>query len=124
MEVMESSIATKLDDDCSCNVTTDDLRDTLIECNSESSVIFTTLLVFSTKGGDETASTLANRLSRQVSFSALTIYINGIKAKITSVCSDDCSQSIGRNLDSIGVIVGVVFGAMFLIAVCIIIFIL
>ena len=121
---MESSIATKLDDDCSCNVTTDDLRDTLIECNSESSVIFTTLLVFSTKGGDETASTLANRLSRQVSFSALTIYINGIKAKITSVCSDDCSQSIGRNLDSIGVIVGVVFGAMFLIAVCIIIFIL
>ena len=81
--MVESSIATKLNDDCSCNVTTDDLRDTMIECNSEN-IIFTTLLVFSTESGDETASTLANRLSGQVSFSALTININGYKALITA----------------------------------------
>ena len=81
--MVESSIATKLNDDCSCNVTTDDLRDTMIECNSEN-IIFTTLIVFSTESGDETASTLANRLSGQVSFSALTININGCKALITA----------------------------------------
>ena len=67
---MESSIATE-NDDCSCNVTTDDLRNTLIECISES---FTTLLVFSTESGDEIASILANSLFGQVS-SALTMEV-------------------------------------------------
>ena len=110
--MMESSIATKLNDDCSCNVTTDDLKDTLIECNSEGSMIFTTLLVFSTESGDETASTLANRLSQQVSFSGLAIDINGSEAQITSACSDDCYQSTGRDLDSVGVIIGVFFGGV------------
>ena len=109
---MESSIATKLNDDCSCSVTTDDLKDTLIECNSESSMIFTTLLVFSTESGDETASTLTNRLSQQVSFSALDIDINGSEAQITSACSDDCYQSTGRDLDSVGVNIGVFFGGV------------
>ena len=110
--MMESSIATKLNDDCSCNVTTDDLRDTKIECNSESSMIFTTLLVFSTESGDETASTLANRLSQQVSFSGLAIGINGSEAQITSACIDDCYQSTGHDLDSVGVIIGVFFGGV------------
>ena len=110
--MMESSIATKLNDDCSCSVTTDDLKDTLIECNSESSMIFTTLLVFSTESGDETASTLTNRLSQQVSFSALDIDINGSEAQITSACSDDCYQSTGRDLDSVGVNIGVFFGGV------------
>ena len=90
---MKSSIATKLNNNCSCNVTADDLRDTLIECNSESNMIFTTLLVYSTESGDETASTLANRLSQQVS-SGLAVDINGSEAKITSACSNDCYQSI------------------------------
>ena len=112
VEVMESSIATKLKDDCSCNVTTDDLRDSLIDCNSEISMIFTTLLVFSTESGDETASTLATRLSRQVSFSGLAIGINGSEAQITSACSNDCYQSTGRDLDSVGVIIGVFFGGV------------
>ena len=110
--MMESSIATKLNDDCSCNFTTDDLRDALIECNSESSMIFTTLLVFSTESGDETASTLANRLSQQVSFSALAIGINGSEAQITSACSDDCYQNTGRDKDSVSVIMGVFFGGV------------
>ena len=109
---MESSIATKLNHDCSCDVTTDDLKDTLIECNSESSMIFTTLLVFSTESGDETASTLTNRLSQQVSFSALDIDINGSEAQITSACSDDCYQSTGRDLDSVGINIGVFFGGV------------
>ena len=129
--MMESSIATKLNDDCSCNVTTADLFNTLIKCNSESSMIFTTLLVFSTESGDETASTLANRLSGQVSFSALTIIdINGSEALITSTstssnglftstCSDECCQSKGRDSDSVGTnigvfIGGVIFSAMFI----------
>ena len=111
--MMESSIATKLNDDCSCNFTTGDLRDTLIECNSESSMIFTTLLVFSTESGDETASTLATRLSQQVSFSGLVIGINGSEAQITSACSDDCYQSTGHNnLDSVGIKIGVFFGGV------------
>ena len=109
--MMESSIATKLNDDCLCNVTTDDLRDTQIECNSESSMIFTTLLVFSTERGDETASTLANRLSQQVS-SGLAIGINGSETQITSACSNDCYQSTGRDLYSVGVIIGVFFGGV------------
>ena len=75
------------------DITTDDLRDTRIECNSESSMIFSTLLVFSTESGDETASTLANRLSQQVS-SGLAVDINRGEAKITSACSNDCYQSI------------------------------
>ena len=112
VEVMESSIATKLNDDCSCNVTTDDLRDTLINCNSESSMIFTTLLVFSTESGDKTASTIANRLSQQVSFSVLAIGINGSEAQITSACSDDCYQSTGRDLDSVGINIGAFFGGV------------
>ena len=90
---MESSIATKLNDDCSCNFTTDDLKDTQIECNSESSMILTTLLVFSTESGDETASTLVNRLSQQVS-SGLAVNINRGEAKIASACSNDCYKSI------------------------------
>ena len=53
---------------------------TLINCNSESSMIFTTLLVFSTESGDETASTPS---TQQVSFSGLAIGINRSEAQIT-----------------------------------------
>ena len=123
---MESSIATKLNDDCLCKVTTNDLRDTKIQCNSKNSMIFTTLLVFSTESGDETASTLANRLSQQVSFSGLATGINGSEAQITSACSDDCYQSTGRDMDSVGVNIGVFFGGVIFsavfIALCIMLF--
>ena len=119
--MMKSSIATKLSDDCSCNVITYDLRDTQIVCNSESSVIFTTLLVFSTESGNETASTLANRLSGQVSFSALIIDINGSEALITTAVIT--SSTAGRNSDSVGTNIGVFIGGVIFSAVFIALFI-
>ena len=118
--MMESSVAIKLNDSCSCNVTAADLRDTQIMCNSESSMVFTTLLVFSTESGDETASTLANRLSGQVSFSALTIDINGSEALITTAVIT--SSTAGRNSDSVGTNIGVFIGGVIFSAIFIALF--
>ena len=104
VEVMESSIATKLNDGCS-QLMISEIR-TLINCNSESSMIFTTLLVFSTESGDETASTLA---TQQVSFSGLAIGINRSEALLVVMT---VIRVTGHDLDSVGVIIGVLFGGV------------
>ncbi len=81
--LMESSIAAKLNE-CSCSITADDLQDTSIVCNGGKKVIF------SSESGDETASTLTNRMTQQASVSSLTLPVSGSESVITSACSDDC----------------------------------
>ena len=89
VRLMESSIAAKLNE-CLCNITADDLQDTSIVCNGGKKLVVTTQVTFSTESGDESASTLTNRLTQQASVSSLTIPVSGSEAVITSACSDDC----------------------------------
>ncbi len=98
---MESSIAAKLNE-CLCNITAGDLQDTSIVCNGGKKLVVTTQVTFSTESGDESASTLTNRLTQQASVSSLTIPVSGSEAVITSACSDDCfhTSSVGANIGS------------------------
>ena len=58
-----------------------------LQCNNAQTVTFSTLVVFSSDSGDETASTLTNRFSSQVSASAVFLNLDGTEALITSACS-------------------------------------
>ena len=61
----------KLREDCSCNITANDLQMSLLQCNSAQTVTFSTLVVFSS------ASTLTDRFSSQVSASAVSLNLFG-----------------------------------------------
>ena len=110
--MVEASVTAKLRGDCSCNITANDLQMSLLQCNNAQTVTFSTLVVFSSDSGDETASTLTNRLSSQVSASAVHLDLNGNKALITSACTD-CSSHHGANA---GIFFGGVIFSMVLIA--------
>ena len=90
MGSVEASVIAKLREDCSCNITANDLQMSSLQCNNAQTVTFSTLVVFSSDSGDETASTLTNRLSSQVSASAVFLNLDGTEALITSACSGDC----------------------------------
>ena len=92
---VEASVIAKLREDCSCNITANDLQMSSLQCNNAQTVTFSTLVVFSSDSGDETASTLTNRFSSQVSASAVSLNLNGTEVLVTSACSGDCSSNVG-----------------------------
>ena len=91
MGKVKLSVILKLREDCSCNITADDIQNSSLQCNSAKTVTFSTLVVFSTDSGDETASTLTSRFSSRASVSVVFFNLNGSDALITYACAGDCS---------------------------------
>ena len=95
--IVKSSVVAKLREDCSCNISVNDLQNSSLQCNGARIVTFSTLVVFSSDSGDETASTLTSQLSA----SAVSLNLNGTEVLITSA-------NIGDSSD--GIYVGLFFG--------------
>ena len=93
MGILKSSVVAKLREDCSCNISVNDLQNSSLQCNDAQTVTFSTLVVFSSDSGDETASTLVSRFSSQVSASAISLDLNGSEVLITSASSSNSSES-------------------------------
>ena len=103
MGIVKSNVVAKLREDCSCNISVNDLQISSLQCNNAQIVTFSTLVVFSSDSGDETASTLTNRFSSQVSGSAVSLNLNGSEVLITSAHIGDSSES------NVGIYVGLFF---------------
>ena len=106
MGTVKSSVVAKLREDCSCNISVNNLQNSSLQCNNAQTVTFSTLVVFSSDSGDETASTLTNRFSSQVSASAVSLNLNGSEVLITSAHIGDSSES------NVGIYVGLFFGGV------------
>ena len=106
------SIIAKLKKGCSCNITTNDLQNSSLQCNNAQTVTFSTLVVFSSDSGDETASTLTNRFSSQVSASSVSLNLNGSEVLVTSACSGDCTLSRPQSTVMIGINIGFFLGGV------------
>ena len=106
MGIVKSSVVAKLREDCSCNISVNDLQISSLQCNDAQTATFSTLVVFSSDNGDETASTLTNRFSSQVSASAVSLNLNGTEALVTSANIGDSSES------NVGIYVGLFFGGV------------
>ena len=102
MGIVKSSVVTKLREDCSCNISVNHLQNFSLQCNNAQTATFSTLVVFSSDNGDETASTLTSRFS-----SAASLNLNGSEVLITSAnIISDSSES------NIGIYVGLFFGGI------------
>ena len=95
MGIVKSSIVAKLREDCSCSISVNNLQNSSLQCNDTQTVIFSTLVVFSSDSGNETASTLISRFSSRVSAPAASLNLNGSEVLITSahIIMSDCSES-------------------------------
>ena len=109
MGIVKSSVVAKLREDCSCNISVNDLQNSSLQCNDARIVTFSTLVVFSSDSGDETASTLTSQLSA----SAVSLNLNGTEVLITSANIGDSSES---NVIYVGLFFGGVLTCAFLVA--------
>ena len=117
MGIVKSSVVAKLREDCSCNISVNDLQNSSLQCNNAQTVTFSTLVVFSSDSGDETASTLTRKFSSRVSASAVYLNLNGTEALVTSACSGDCNSNVGAY---VGLFFGGALSCAFLVAILVI----
>ena len=116
MEMVISSVVAKLREDCtcSCNITTNDLQNSSLQCNNVQTVTFSTLVVFSSDSGYESASTLTSRLSSRVSASTVSLNLNGTEVLIISASTGNSSESnvgaVNSSESNVGVYVRFFFG--------------
>ena len=92
-QTLKTSIANTIQEMCSCNFTSSDLEEFEMTCstNDNTTMTFTTTVVYSTESGDMTASTLIRMFQDRAASTSTVISVGSQTATIVSVCSPSCT---------------------------------
>ena len=88
-----TGIADAIQEMCSCNFTSSDLEESEATCstNDNTTMTFTTTVVYSTESGDMTASTLIQMFQDRAASTSTVISVGSQTATIVSVCNPFCT---------------------------------
>ena len=91
--MLVTSIANKIQEMCSCNFTPSDLEESEVSCSADdnTTMTFTTTVLYSTESGDLTASTLIRMFQDRAASTSTVISVGSQTATIVSVCSPSCT---------------------------------
>ena len=91
--MLRASIANTIHEMCSCNFTHSDLEESEATCstNDNTTMTFTTTVVYSTESGNMTASTLIRMFQDRAASTSTVISVGSQTATIVSVCSPSCT---------------------------------
>ena len=91
--MLRASIANTIHEMCSCNFTSSDLEESEVTCSTDdnTTMIFTTTVVYSTESGDMTASTLIRMFQERAASTSTVISVGSQTATIVSVCNPFCT---------------------------------
>ena len=90
--VVEDALILKISSDCRCSFDKTFLLNSNIDCKGSNKLTYEAVLEYSTDSGSETASTIAERIIRQVPFS---ISVGGTLLAVTSAQCTDCDVTEG-----------------------------
>ena len=92
-QMLITGIADTIQEMCSCNLTSSDLEESEATCstNDNTTMIFTTTVVYSTESGDMTASTLIQMFQDRAASTSTVISVGSQTATIVSVCNPFCT---------------------------------
>ena len=90
--MLKTRITDAIQEVCSCNFTSSDLEESEVTCSAydNTTMTFTTTVVYSTESGDMTASTLIRMFQDRAASTSTVISVGSQTATIVSVCSPYC----------------------------------
>ena len=90
---LKTSIADAIQEMCSCNFTSSDLEESEMTCSADdnTTMTFTTTVVYSTESGNMTASTLISMFQDRAASTSTVISVGSQTATIVGVCSRSCT---------------------------------
>ena len=90
--MLKTRITDAIQEVCSCNFTSSDLEESEVTCSADdnTTMTFTTTVVYSTESGDMTASTLIRMFQDRAASTSTVISVGSQTATIVSVCSPYC----------------------------------
>ena len=90
--MLKTRIPDAIQEVCSCNFTSSDLEESEVTCSADdnTTLTFTTTVVYSTESGDMTASTLIRMFQDRAASTSTVISVGSQTATIVSVCSPTC----------------------------------
>ena len=90
--MLKTGISNAIQDVCSCNFTHFDMEESEVTCSADdnTTMIFTTTVVYSTESGNTTASTLIQMFQDRAASTNTVISVGGQTATIVSVCNLFC----------------------------------
>ena len=90
--MLKTGITNTIREMCSCNFTFSDLEESEVTCSSDdnTTMTFTTTVVYSTESGNMTASTLIRMFQDRAASTSTVISVGSQTATIVSVCSPYC----------------------------------
>ena len=91
--MLKTRITDAIQEVCSCNFTSSDLEESEVTCSADdnTTMTFTTTVVYSTESGDMTASTLIHMFQDRAASTSTVISVGSQTATIVSVCSPTCT---------------------------------
>ena len=91
--MLKTRITDAIQEVCSCNFTSSDLEESEVTCSAydNTTMTFTTTVVYSTESGDMTASTLIRMFQDRAASTSTVISVGSQTATIVSVCSPSCT---------------------------------
>ena len=91
--MLKTGIADVIQEVCSCNFTSSDLEESEVTCSAydNTTMTFTTTVVYSTESGDMTASTLIHMFQDRAASTSTVISVGSQTATIATVCSPSCT---------------------------------
>jgi len=91
--MLKTSIVNTMQKMCSCNFTHSDLEESEVTCSADdnTTMTFTTTVVYSTESGDMTASTLIRMFQDRAVSTSTVISVGSQTATIVSVCNPSCT---------------------------------
>ena len=92
-QMLKTRITNTIREMCSCNFTSSDLEDSEVTCSADDNTTlnFTTTVVYSTESGDMTASTLIQMFQDRAASTTTVISVGSQTATIVSVCTPSCT---------------------------------
>ena len=97
--MLKKGITNTIQEMCSCNFTSSGLEESEVTCPADdnSTMTFTTTVVYSTESGDMTASTLIRMFQDRAASTSAVIPVGSHTATIVSVCSPSCAAETQPN---------------------------
>ena len=91
--MLKIGIANTIREICSCNFTHSDLEESEVTCSADdnTTMTFTTTVVYSTESGNMTASTLIQMFQDRAASTSTVISVGSQTATIVSVCNPSCT---------------------------------
>ena len=90
--MLKTGITNTIREMCSCNFTSSDLEESEVTCPADdnTTLTFTSTVVYSTESGDMTASTLIRMFQVRAASTSTVISVGSQTATIATVCSPSC----------------------------------